>query len=57
MKIKLDENLPYRLATLLKDLGHDVHTLHGEFLLGHADGEIGERRSAFWNQSRRDDRT
>jgi predicted nuclease of predicted toxin-antitoxin system len=42
MKIKLDENLPYRLATLLKDLGHDVHTLHSEFLLGRADQEIWE---------------
>ncbi len=26
MKIKLDENLPFRLVTPLKDLGHD--TLH-----------------------------
>ena len=42
MKIKLDENLPVRLATLLKDLGHDVHTLHDELLLGHADREIWE---------------
>jgi predicted nuclease of predicted toxin-antitoxin system len=42
MKIKLDENLPLRLATLLKDLGHDVHTLHDELLLGHADREIWE---------------
>jgi hypothetical protein len=25
MKIKLDENLPLRLATLLKALGHDVY--------------------------------
>ena len=42
MKIKLDENLPYRLAAVLNDLGHDVHTLHGESLLGHADTEIWE---------------
>jgi predicted nuclease of predicted toxin-antitoxin system len=42
MKIKLDENLPLRLATLLKNLGHDVHTLHDELLLGHADREIWE---------------
>jgi len=42
MKIKLDENLPLRLATLLKDLGHDVHTIHDELLLGHADMEIWE---------------
>lgn len=42
MKIKLDENLPLRLATLLKNLGHDVHTLHDELLLGRADAEIWE---------------
>jgi len=28
-------NLPLRLATLLKDLGHDVHTVHEERLMGH----------------------
>lgn len=42
MKIKLDENLPLRLATLLKDLGHDAHTLHDESLIGRADREIWE---------------
>lgn len=42
MKIKLDENLPLRLASLLKNLGHDVHTLHDELLLGRADAEIWE---------------
>lgn len=40
MKIKLDENLPVRLAIPLRDLGHDVHTLRDESLLGHADVEI-----------------
>jgi predicted nuclease of predicted toxin-antitoxin system len=40
MKIKLDENLPLRLATLLTDLGHDVHTPHDERLAGRADSEI-----------------
>ena len=40
MKIKLDENLPRRLAIILKDLGHDAHTLHDESLLGCADTEI-----------------
>ena len=30
MKIKLAENLPHRLATLLKNLGHEVHTLYEE---------------------------
>ena len=49
MKIKLDENLPLRLATLLRDLGHDVHTLHDESLLGHADTEI-------WNTTQRESR-
>lgn len=42
MKIKLGENLPFRLASLLKGLAHDVHTLHDEQLLGHADSEIWE---------------
>jgi predicted nuclease of predicted toxin-antitoxin system len=42
MKIKLDENLPLRLAILLKDLGHDAHTLHEEFLIGRADSVIWE---------------
>ena len=40
MKIKLDENLPLRLASLLRDLGHDDHTLKDESLLGRADAEI-----------------
>jgi predicted nuclease of predicted toxin-antitoxin system len=43
MKIKLDENLPCRLAAVLKNLGHDVHTLHSESLLGHGDAEIWEK--------------
>jgi predicted nuclease of predicted toxin-antitoxin system len=42
MNIKLDENLPLRLATLPKTLAHDVHTLHDERLVGHADREIWE---------------
>jgi hypothetical protein len=36
MKIKLDENLPFRLVTLLKDLGHDAHTVHEERLQHYA---------------------
>jgi predicted nuclease of predicted toxin-antitoxin system len=40
MKIKLDENLPHRLATLLKKFGHDVRTLYEEALTGHADAEV-----------------
>ena len=42
MKIKLDENLPLRLAILLEELGHDAHTLHDESLAGHTDSEIWE---------------
>lgn len=49
MKIKLDENLPFRLAGLLKGIGHDVHTVHSEQLAGHADNEIWE---AAQNESR-----
>ena len=49
MKIKLDENLPLRLATLLTDLGHDVRTPHDERLAGRADKEIWE---ATWKNIR-----
>jgi predicted nuclease of predicted toxin-antitoxin system len=42
MKIKLDENLPLRLANSLRELGHDVHTLHDEMLLGHTDKDVWE---------------
>src|SRR5438105_7157994 len=42
MKIKLDENLPHRLATLLKNLGHEPHTLYEERLVGHPDAEVWE---------------
>ncbi|HJX84332.1 MAG TPA: DUF5615 family PIN-like protein [Candidatus Angelobacter sp.] len=34
MKIKLDENLPVRLASLLSELEHDVHTTQEEGLTG-----------------------
>jgi predicted nuclease of predicted toxin-antitoxin system len=42
MKIKLDENLPHRLAPLLNALGHDVHTMDDEGLVGRADTEVWE---------------
>lgn len=42
MKIKLDENLPHRLAILLKNFGHEIHTLHEERLSGHSDKEVWE---------------
>ncbi len=40
MKIKLDENLPFRLANPLQELGHEVHTTYEEGLAGHGDQEI-----------------
>lgn len=40
MKIKLDENLPLRLANLLEELGHEAHTVHEERLNGHVDADI-----------------
>ena len=42
MKIKLDENLPIRAAETLRSLGHDVHTVFQEGLLGRPDREIWE---------------
>ena len=42
MKIKLDENLPFRLATLLKELGHDALTVYDQRLIGHHDRQIWE---------------
>jgi predicted nuclease of predicted toxin-antitoxin system len=40
MNIKLDENLPLRIAVLPRDFGHDVHTLREERLTGCADEGI-----------------
>ena len=40
MKIKLDENLPLHLATVLSELGHEVHTTIQENLTGHPDADI-----------------
>jgi len=42
MKIKLDENLPSALEFSLGTLGHDVHTVHQESLVGRPDSEIWE---------------
>ena len=42
MKIKLDENIPFSLATLLTALGHDVHSIYEEGLTGHSDQEVWE---------------
>jgi predicted nuclease of predicted toxin-antitoxin system len=40
MKIKLDENLPIRLARVLVAQGHDVHTVPEENLGGRPDADI-----------------
>jgi predicted nuclease of predicted toxin-antitoxin system len=42
MKIRLDENLPLRLADALRELGREVHTLFDERLAGQADADIWE---------------
>lgn len=46
MKIKLDENLPLRLVSLLTELGHDVHTLQDEGLSGAEDARVWEHAQA-----------
>ena len=40
MRIKLDENLPVRLAAVLQSLDHDVHTITDENLSGRSDPEV-----------------
>ena len=40
MKIKLDENLPARLATLLESMGHQVDTVADEGLTGKPDTDV-----------------
>ena len=40
MNIKLDENLPERLVSRLRTLGHDVDTVHAEHLAGRDDQEV-----------------
>jgi predicted nuclease of predicted toxin-antitoxin system len=42
MNVKLDENLPFRLASSLISLGHDVHSAQDEGLKGKLDPEIWE---------------
>jgi predicted nuclease of predicted toxin-antitoxin system len=42
MRIKLDENLPQRLAAILAQLGHDTSTAIDEGLTGCTDREIWE---------------
>ena len=40
MKIKLDENLPDRLVSVLTGFAHDVDTVRGEQLTGRADADV-----------------
>ncbi len=40
MKIKLDENIPFRLVALLEALGHDVQTPAEEQLAGRPDADL-----------------
>lgn len=42
MKIKLDENLPVSLSTVLHNLAHDVHTVTQEHLSSRSDRDIWE---------------
>jgi predicted nuclease of predicted toxin-antitoxin system len=42
MKIKLDENTPFRLAHILSQYGHQVDTVPQEGLAGREDSEIWE---------------
>jgi len=42
VKIKLDENLPVRLARALEKLGHDADTILQEGLAGRSDRQIWE---------------
>jgi len=49
MKVKLDENIPVRLAGDLAILGHDVDTVASEGLKGKPDGAV-------WSAARRDER-
>lgn len=40
MKLKLDENMPVKLAESLRQLGHDVHTVPEEALAGQSDSTV-----------------
>jgi Domain of unknown function (DUF5615) len=49
MKVKLDENIPDRLVTVLTNGGHDVETVVSEGLKGTPDSEV-------WSAARNEDR-
>lgn len=46
MKVKLDENLPARLARTLAQLGHEADTVPQEGLAGRNDAEVWEATQA-----------
>ncbi len=46
MKVKLDENLPARLARTLAQLGHEADTVPQEGLAGRNDAEVWEAAQA-----------
>jgi len=49
MRIKLDENLPVSLASILAKLGHGVHTVPEEKLSGKSDAQV-------WDAAQQDTR-
>jgi predicted nuclease of predicted toxin-antitoxin system len=49
VKVKLDENVPVSVVEALTLLGHDIHTVIGQGLIGRADREI-------WTQCQLEDR-
>lgn len=49
MKIKLDENMPLRLADVVRDIGHDVRTVFDENISGCNDGLL-------WNECQKEKR-
>lgn len=49
MKVKLDENIPVRLAGVLATLGHNVDTVASEGLKGRPDGDV-------WSAAQREGR-
>jgi predicted nuclease of predicted toxin-antitoxin system len=49
MRVKLDENIPVRLAGELSTVGHDVDTVASEGLKGKPDSDV-------WSAARREER-
>ena len=49
MKVKLDENIPDRLVSVLENGGHDVDTVASEGLKGRPDSDV-------WSAARHEDR-